>query len=430
MWLVDKLHRGLEPQRESVPPATHAQLIRWYVGHGTEADEKVGVQLVRNAKMFERWIACDCLGAALAPPLLSPAYLSEAETYYLRRLTGEDRPEHHIDCPFFCDQAAYSRDRERHNVKPLTRPDGFFAALKPMGEHLAQQPIDDADDNRIRSGSVPRLARLLWNLMDLAAINIVEAIGQRPRPEIRLEFDAIRRAAGNLWIAPGRSLSSYLFTHPDALRTRRIYAKLREAAATWPDGHEPQAFLLLYARTVTRRVVDLGNGDPIVITSDVVKPPQRMIDRGPYLVLIAIGQHPQARGLAPVRAYAQPVLNGRQFIPVDSNAERHFLSVLLDCQWKLHDAGIASRIKKPLFDLVTDEGPCRPDFMIDMLERTTQRRRLRIAELTGYENDRYRASKARTIPIMEHIAPMTEYAIDELDDDDALRARILYALSA
>ncbi len=425
MWLVDKLHRGLEPHREAVPNATHLQLIRWYVGRGTDADEKVGVQLVRTAKMFERWIACDCLGDAAAPPLLSPAYLSEAETYYLRRLTGEERPEHHIDCPFFRDQAAYLRDRERHDAKPLTRPGGFFAALKPTGEHLAQRPIDDADDNRIRSGSVPRLARLLWDLVDLAGTNIIGPIGGRPRPEIRVEFDAIRRAAHDLWVAPGCPLSSYLFTHPDALRTRRIYARLREAAPTWPDGHEPQAFLLLFARTVTRREVDLGDDDPIVITSDIAKPAQRMIDRGPYLVLIAIGQHPQARGLAPVRAYAQPVLNGRQFVPVDSNAERSFLSILLDCQWPLNNAGIASRIKKPLFDIETDAGPCRPDFMIDLLDREMNERRLRIAELIGYTTDRYRASKARTIPSMERIAPVTQFWIDELEDADALRARVL-----
>ena len=89
MWLVDKFHAGTEGHREGIPADIGAAIVRWYVGLGSEADEKTGVELVRKAKLFDRWIACDCLGAGARPPLLSPAYLSEAQTYYLRRLTGE-----------------------------------------------------------------------------------------------------------------------------------------------------------------------------------------------------------------------------------------------------------------------------------------------------------------------------------------------------
>ena len=61
--------------------------------------------LVQQARLGEKWIACDCLAPEAAPPILTPAFLSEAETYYLRRLTSPNRPEHLPDCPFFRDQA-------------------------------------------------------------------------------------------------------------------------------------------------------------------------------------------------------------------------------------------------------------------------------------------------------------------------------------
>lgn len=53
MWLVNKHLHGLEPDREAVPADLQAAMLRWYVGEGSEADEKVGVQLVRHAKTFE-----------------------------------------------------------------------------------------------------------------------------------------------------------------------------------------------------------------------------------------------------------------------------------------------------------------------------------------------------------------------------------------
>jgi len=430
MWLVDKIHAGTGRHRVEIPPDITRQMVRWYVGLGSEDDERAGVQLVQKAKLFDRWIACDCLETSRPPPILSPAYLSEAQTYYLRRLTGQGRPEHHVDCPFYRDQTEWLRDRDTPEHKPVTRPDGLFAALKPIGEHLAQQPADGDDEDRVRGASTPRLARLLWTLLDIGRTHIVEAIGSRPKPSIALEFEALREAAANLWIAPGKPLRPLLFTHPKAFHARRTHAALREAAETWPEGHEPQAFVTLYAQTVTRREISIVNDEPIIVASDIVKPAARMVDRGPYLVFVAIGHHPQAHGYAAVRAYAQPIQNGRQFIPVDSNAERAFLGLLLDLQWSLHRSGIAIRIKKPVFDEETELGPCKPDFMIDILNRRTGRRRLQLIELLGYDDDGYRCAKAVTIPRMETIGPVAEYRITDLGDEAALRASLLAMLAS
>ena len=427
MWLVDKLHAGTEPYREVIPADISTGLIRWYIGLGSESDEKTSVQLMQRAKLFDRWIACDCFPADQPPPLLSPAYLSEAQTYYLRRLTGEGRPEHDRDCPFHRDQSEWLRERDRPEPKAILRSHGLFAALKPVGEHLAQQPLDD--DDRMRRLSTPRLARLLWTLLDTGRTNIVEAIGHRPKPSIRLEFGALREAAANFWIAPGTPLRPFLFTHPKAFHSRRVHAELRQAAETWPKGHEPQAFLALFAQSVTRREIRTVDAEPIIVASDIAKPAARMIDHGPYLVFVAIGHLAQAHGYAPVRAYAQPIQNGRQFVPVDSSAERAFLAILLDLQWSLQRSGIATRIKKPILDEETGLGPCRPDFMVEILNVRTGRRRVQIIELLGDDDNGYRRAKAVTIPRMASIGPVAEFWVTDLDDEAALRARLIALLS-
>jgi len=140
MWTVDKAHRGFELNRERVPADVRTALVSWYTGQGTPADEKTGVALVQRLKLYDRWLGCDCLGDQIPPPLLSPAYLSEAQTYYLRRLTADNRPAHRDDCPFHRDQV-FPGSR-RADLPARTVPDGYFAVLKPMAERLAQQPGD------------------------------------------------------------------------------------------------------------------------------------------------------------------------------------------------------------------------------------------------------------------------------------------------
>lgn len=113
MWLVPRHSRGLS-QRTPVPEVVRNALVRWYEGEGSEADHRASVTMVVKARTHEQWIACDCAGDNEPPSLMSPAYLSEAETYYLRRLTSrrQRRPEHLPECPFFREQAP-QRVREK-----------------------------------------------------------------------------------------------------------------------------------------------------------------------------------------------------------------------------------------------------------------------------------------------------------------------------
>src|SRR3546814_9123405 len=95
MWLIPRRTNGLGSGRIPLPQPVRDALVRWYAGKGSRHDEEAGIMLVQQARIGEKWIACDCLQSGESPPILTPAFLSEAETYYLRRLTSTDRPEHH-----------------------------------------------------------------------------------------------------------------------------------------------------------------------------------------------------------------------------------------------------------------------------------------------------------------------------------------------
>ena len=111
MWLCPR-HTSGRTARSEIPAVLHSALLRWYSGIGDDADHRASVMLVVAARDNHQWLACDCLADEAAPPLMSPAYLSIAETYYLRRLTSSrlDRPEHDEDCPFHRPQTAALRD--------------------------------------------------------------------------------------------------------------------------------------------------------------------------------------------------------------------------------------------------------------------------------------------------------------------------------
>ena len=93
--------------------------------------------------------------------------------------------------------------------------------------------------------------------------------------------------------------------------------------------------------------------------------------RGPFLVIVVAGQYPEARGYAPLRAYAQPIYSGQRFVPVNSEFERGLLRELLSARRALYRQGIDVAIEKPVFDLLTPLGTCRPAFLIEARSRVT-----------------------------------------------------------
>jgi hypothetical protein len=408
MWLIARGSDGTTGPRIALPPIVRDALVRWYVGSGSHGDEDAGIVLVQQARIGGKWIACDCLAGDRLPPILTPAFLSEAETYYLRRLTGQGRSEHHEACPFFRDQATNRVSEVRRPHGPADPPHGFFEALRPAPEKLAQRPDAAASDDRTRQASVPRLARLLWRLIDVAGLNCCPPLSQEPSPPtITDQFRSLTNVARGIEIGPGVELARVFWTHAQALRSRRVYAGLRALAPRWPLGHAPQAFLALYAHQVRGSTIHVAEGDPIVLANRVQTPSIR--DNriaGPFLVIVVVGEYPEAQGYAPLRGYAQPILSGRRFIPISSAHERDVLRALIAAREEFDRRAVDLHIEKPVFDLLTPLGACRPDFLIEARSRSTGECRQLVLDLGGVRD----AHEVSSLERQRTIAPVVTLA--------------------
>ncbi|USI75123.1 hypothetical protein [Sphingomonas morindae] len=418
MWLIDRHSGGLGKTRIPLPVELRSALVRWYIGEGSRHDEDAGIMLVQQARIGAKWIACDCLGAETSPPILTPAFLSEAETYYLRRLTNAKRPEHRSTCPFFRDQVTNRITETRSALTPADSPVGYFEVLRPAPEKLAQRPLDDASDDRTRSASVPRLARLLWRLLNNAGLNIAPPMTEeRAERSIVHEFRALVAAAAKIEIAPGIELGRALWTHGDALHSKRAYASIRELSRRWPPGHAPQGFLTLFAPEFKGTLLKAAGCEPLTIANRIQSPSVRGNRiQGPYLVIVVLGEYPEARGYAPLRAYAQPIYSGNRFMPVESDFERVVLRAILGARRAFDRAGIDLAIEKPVFDILTPLGSGRPDFIVEARSRRSGELRQIIVQAMGGSAPNYLALKAGVRRTLEQIAPVVEVALADIED--------------
>jgi hypothetical protein len=399
MWLVPRDTRG-HTRRTYVPPPVRAALVRWYMGEGSEADHRASVTVVVKAREAERWIACDCLGEEADPPLLSPAYLSEAETYYLRRLTAEGRPEHRHDCPFHRDQAP-PRLRERAaaaSARSLVEPDGFFEVLRLAPEKLAQDPGKADPDDRSRGSAVPRLAGLLWRLMTQAGVNTIPALerSEGDRRTMAGEFARLRAAAERIEIAPGIALARHLYTHVEPFERGQVFARLRRAAPDWPDGHAPQAFLLLYATGVSGHTLTLAERRTLTLRNRVQHAGVNARSIGPpFLALVAVGEHNPRAGYDALRGYAQPVQSAGAFVAVDSAPERMLADAIARLRYRLRRHAIDLSGRRMLFNAMTRDGLARADFVLSLADRRTGELFDLPVVVTGSSDGAHRDAKRR-----------------------------------
>ena len=368
MWLVGKDTTG-KTGRVAISDELKSALVRWYTGRGSESDHRACVSLVSTARENRKWIACDCLGAERPPPLMSAAYLSFQETYYLRRLTS--RPGHDSGCPFHLPQAPPRiRETMKDSLYAIGIPKGLFSAHQKAPEKLAQRPEDIEPDDRSRGVAIPRLGKLLWLLLERAGSNILRELPSSGRRagSISEEMRHLKRAAQGLDIAPGIRLSDHLYTNAIDYEKRRVHARLRAAAETWPPEFAPQAFLLLEASEVTSSEVVTGLGTVEIRNRIQHTGIIRAEVEPPFLVLAVVGEHSRREGYLALRAYAQPVFSGNQFVPAEREHDREVLRALQQAQYELRRLGVRMAVKKVLFDISLAAGSARPDFLVALLD--------------------------------------------------------------
>ncbi|WP_162892709.1 hypothetical protein [Blastomonas fulva] len=300
---------------------------------------------------------------------MSAAYLSFQETYYLRRLTS--RPGHEPGCPFHLPQAPPRiRETVKDSLYAIGIPKGLFSAHQKAPEKLAQRPEDIEPDDRSRGVAIPRLGKLLWLLLERAGSNILRELppSGRRAGSISEEMRHLKRAAQGLDIAPGIRLSDHLYTNAIDYEKRRVHARLRAAAETWPPEFAPQAFLLLEASEVTSSEVVTGLGTVEIRNRIQHTGIIRAEVEPPFLVLAVVGEHSRREGYLALRAYAQPVFSGNQFVPAERDHDRDVLRALQQAQYELRRLGVRMAVKKVLFDITLAAGSARPDFLVALLD--------------------------------------------------------------
>lgn len=170
-------------------------------------------------------------------------------------------------------------------------------------------------------------------------------------------------------IAPGIRLSDHLYTNAIDYEKRRVHARLRAAAETWPrPSLRRRPFLLLEASEVASNEVVTGLGTVEIRNRIQHTGIIRAEVEPPFLVLAVVGEHSRREGYLALRAYAQPVFSGNQFVPAERDHDRDVLRALQQAQYELRRLGVRMAVKKVLFDITLAAGSARPDFLVALLD--------------------------------------------------------------
>jgi hypothetical protein len=431
MHLVDKQQPSIVLETLSDREAT--ALRQWFEGCASPEQERQVHGVLRSARAREAWIACDCMGdvhakradglsASPSPPNAAPlsAPVLANGVYTIRRLIASElagvgpRPNHHPACPLHYDEAQF-RERigtdyvERPHLPPTGPIPGLLQISGALGKRLHGELEEQA--RPCDAAPVPATAVSLWRLMHQAGLNTIQPDDRLDATTIASSMARLRAAAGKLTVSHNLPWSAVLSTFPgdyvdQGSRWRRSFHKIAEH---WRRGERPTAAMLVATRDVAQfAVVTLKHGE--IPVRALVRRPVRgdPRHRGPYLVLVLFAVDEESNELVAEKAYAQPVVCLDTLLPVDSAFEREIVARMREARAWLaaNDPVVRLQIAKPLFDLMSDEGPCRPDILINAWTVNDPRPRRLILEAEGMETERYRAAKAITQPRMRRLAPV------------------------
>ena len=415
--------RGRPDYPVDVISTEEAEALRsWYAHSSSSEQDAIALAVIRQAKLRDGWIECDCIGGA-HKPLLAPQ--QQERTFTLRRLspadgdlhTRIDRPNHADDCPFHVDRAFDPPAHDRaFNLRPVPRRETTYVdALPAIPTQLADPDRNPPDPDRERNDRPSRLAIVLWRLMDSAGINVLRPLQDwPPQYQLKSQLEALRNAGAKMRVTRTWRFGalSTIWAGDYGDKNSRFQRLLRKSRPDWAPNQSRTGFMILFSTSVTQTsIYPAATSTPIEVLSRVRQPlrgdPRH---RGPYLVIANADFGDDDDGdLRAVQAYAQPVFNGETLYPVESGFERDVTNLLIWLQTSLFEAAPRLRItiRRPLFAIATPKGLCRPDFVLETVFADHRPMHL-VIEAMGMDTEQYRAAKARTLPRMKEIGPTYE----------------------
>ncbi len=379
----------------------------------------LALAVLREGRENDLWLRCDCRIDIDDDPLLAPCRMPMGAGYSWRRLQGENRPQHREGCEFYRESR---EERAQGNWLRAARtpPEGYFAALcaRKGGESAEldtdedgtalTDPLHAPEDGDREPGKrqMPAVRGLLCRLLETAGLTRVRA--NEPPPGIVGWTEGMSAAAKTIEVAPGHPLDGLLFPWRTGWDRERVHARVREAAWDFPQGHVPQGFVCFPVLKVEEKSLPATSKyGELEVVSPIRRPTigGRAVS-GPYLFFGVVALITRRRGYECVRGWAQPIVSVHRPVPVDSDYERRAFATLtttlsiLDREFP--DAGFT--MEKPVFDIDTEQGPCRPDFLIRA--RREGEVRTWVVEVMGFERPDYLAGKEVTHERMEELGPV------------------------
>ena len=356
--------------RRALKPEEEAALRRVKQGIDLPGADPVYSATVRSARKKRLWILCDCRdGEPEERPVIVPVRMKESGLLHLTNIGRAEVP-HAQGCPF-----APGEDARRR--KPAIV---FGDVLRPVAARRVREDGEEQGKGPQRRLTGPgtdsqssTLAGHLHRLMRAASLHRLSVAEGFASPGDW--HAAIDRAAATFRSPEDIVVSELLFTEPKSWASghaARVLDRLE------PPGREGRlsGWLCWLARDIDGGEVNrahpaLGH---VRVLGDVtfLSVMSRKVE-GPWLFFGEVGRSPQTGRWQCLEACARPIASACCPVPVDSHNERRALGALrsvirsLETDAELGEAlGGAVRIdlEKPLFDIRTVGGPCRPDFIL------------------------------------------------------------------
>ena len=405
--------------RRALRPEEAAALRRVKQGIDLPGADPVFSATVASARAKKLWILCDCRdGEPGERPVIVPVRMKESGQLHLTNIGRAEVP-HAQGCPF-----APGEDARRR--KPAIV---FGDVLRPVANRRGRADGDEPGKGLQRRLTGPgtdsqssTLAGHLHRLMRAASLHRLSVAEGFASPGDWLA--AIRRAAGTFRSPEDIVVSELLFTDPKSWASGRAAGVLDRLE---PPGQEGKlsGWLCWLARDIDGSEVNrahpaLGH---VRVLGDVAFPTvmgSRRVE-GPWLFMGEVGRSPETGRWQCLEACARLIASACCPVPVDSQGERRALGALrsvirsLETDAKLGEAlGGALRLdlEKPLFDLHTVRGPCRPDFILTVIRPGCDAAGGRhllgdaaryVIEVMGLDDPDYERAKAQTHPRMKNL---------------------------
>ena len=385
-----------------------------------DSTAELALAVLGEGRENDLWLRCDCRFDIDDDPLVAPCRMPEGAGYSWRVLQGKNRPQHGADCVFYRESR---EERAERNWRRAARvpPEGYFAALQARKDGDSAE-LDTSGDGtaltdplqalgedgnrepgRRRMPALPGLLCRLWETAGLTRVRANECA-----PGIGGWAEAMSAAAKTIEVAPGHRLDGLLFPWRTGWDRRRVHAQIREAAWNFPEGHVPQGFVCFPVRHVGERSLPATSKyEELEVVSRIRRPTigGRPVS-GPCLFFGVVALTTRRRGYECVRGWAQPIVSVHRPVPVDSDFERQAFGTLETTLWILSKEfpDTEFTMEKPVFDIDTRQGPCRPDFLIRA--RRGGEERTWVVEVMGFERPAYLAGKEVTHKRMEALGPV------------------------